>query len=102
MENKALLNIGDAERIAELAKLDFSALDVERICSDLNEMIFFASRLSELEKLEKKDFEGSFSLSSLREDKPSLGISREELLRSAESSCDGFISVPRVIGGESR
>lgn len=101
MEKRVALSVSDTERIAELARLRLSDAEKNRICSELGEMLLFASALQGVEGASGKDIGGTRTLSELRADEPSGGIAREVLLGSSADSVDGFIRVPRVVGEDS-
>ena len=95
---KRIFSPEEAEHIAELAKLGFSESELKKICADMSDIIAFASKLSELCTEGDSVETDSLSVDSLREDISSGGIPKDELISAAATSCDGFITVPRVIG----
>ncbi len=95
------LNKETVQRIAELAKLKFSAEEEDKILSDLNRMLEFVDKLNEL------DTEGVEPLiymtderNVLREDKLVERISHEEALKNAPQKDSDFIRVPKVLDKE--
>lgn len=98
------VTIAEVERIARLAKLSFSEAEKVQLTAEFNQMLAYVGKLNEL------DLEGVeptihplHSSAPLREDVVQPSLSREEALRNAPASHDGFFSVPRVIeGGKQR
>ncbi len=86
------------DKIAELAKLEFDASAKEEIKSDLNKMLAFIDKLSEL------DTENVVPLiymldeeQALREDEVKGHVSQQEALKNAPDKDSDYIKVPKVI-----
>jgi len=86
------------DKIAELAKLEFNAAAKEEIKSDLNKMLAFVDKLSELNTdnvapliymLEEETI--------LREDEVKGHVSQADALRNAPDKDTDYIKVPKVI-----
>ena len=99
MKDNKRFDIEAVLHIAQLARLDFSESELERICADMNEMIALADCLGEVgDRADGGVFKRELSYGALREDTVCEGIPRGVLLSSAQSVCDGFVVVPRVLG----
>ena len=86
------------DKIAELAKLEFDASAKEEIKSDLNKMLAFVDKLSEL------DTENVAPLiymldeePELREDEVRGHVPQKEALKNAPDKDSDYIKVPKVI-----
>lgn len=86
------------DRIAQLAKLEFSDSEKEGILKDMNKMLDFVEQLNEV------DTEGVEPLiymvqeeGGLREDVVKQDISQEEALKNAPDKDSDFIKVPKVL-----
>ncbi len=92
----------DIDRLARLSMLSFSEEEKAVISADIEEIVYFAERISEYSESTKLDilFFPHGEQDALRDDTPSVAPSREALLSAASSRCDGYISVPLVIGEE--
>lgn len=90
----------DLDQLAKLACLDISAEEREFLAKDMEAIVAFASRLPEVDELlfDKKEAK---DVKQLREDLCGGCLSREELLASAHTKREGYITVPRVWKEES-
>lgn len=86
------------ERIAELARLEFSAEEKASIREDLNRMLAFVDKLKEV------DTEGVEPLiymtageDELREDVVDNRLSQEEALKNAPDKDTDYFKVPKVL-----
>jgi aspartyl-tRNA(Asn)/glutamyl-tRNA(Gln) amidotransferase subunit C len=86
------------DKIAELAKLEFDASAKEEIKSDLNKMLAFLDKLSELDTenvapliymLEEEQ--------ELRDDEVKGHVTQQEALKNAPEKDSDYIKVPKVI-----
>lgn len=85
-------------KIAHLARLEFSEAEAERMMSDLTEIVNW------VEKLREVDTSGIEPLTSmsqevniLREDDPKPSLTREEALTRSPQQDGEFFRVPKVI-----
>ncbi len=92
------VDIKTVERIAELAKLEFTDQAKEKIQSDMNKMLDFVGKLNEL------DTENTEPLiymldepQRLRADKVTGQVSQQEALKNAPDKDTDYIKVPKVI-----
>ena len=93
-----LIDNHTVDKIAELAKLEFEASAKEEIKSDLNKMLAFVDKLSELNTdnvaplIYMLDEE-----QELREDEVSGHVTQQEALKNAPDKDSDYIKVPKVI-----
>lgn len=88
----------DFDRLADLAKLEFSETEKEALMKDLNETIFFCEKLNDL------NTEGVEPLiymtpdtNIVRKDEIKGMISKEEALKNAPAKDSDFFRVTKVI-----
>lgn len=93
------LTIADVERIATLAKLDFSASQKEQLAKHLEEIVNYVEKLNELDtrNVEPTSHVVAFE-NTLREDKMECWLTQNQSLENAHRQKDGYFSVPKVIG----
>ena len=88
----------DVERIANLAKLEFSDIEKEKFRAHLDQILNYVEKLNELDT---DDIEPTYyvqhSGETLREDKTTASMPREEALKNAPAQAHGFVRVPKVI-----
>jgi aspartyl-tRNA synthetase len=88
----------DAEHIARLAKLKLLPEKKQKLVEDMNAIIAFADKLSEINT---DDIEPTAHVvplvNVLRDDVPVSAPTREALLKNAPSKTDEYILVPRVV-----
>jgi aspartyl-tRNA(Asn)/glutamyl-tRNA(Gln) amidotransferase subunit C len=93
-----LIDNNTVDKIAELAKLEFDASAKEEIKSDLNKMLAFIDKLSELNTdnvsplIYMLDEE-----QELREDEVKGHVTQQEALKNAPDKDSDYIKVPKVI-----
>lgn len=92
------LNREMTQKLAELSKLEFNALELEAIQQDLEKMIGFVEKLNEIdtngiEPLTHICVEGS----PLREDLVMGSIDNATALHNAPATAGSFFTVPKVI-----
>lgn len=85
----------DLNQLATLACLDISEEERERLAKDMEAIIAFASRLPEVDEV-LFDGKDALEVTQLREDSSACCFSREDLLASAHTRREGYITVPRV------
>lgn len=86
------------DRLAELARLEFSADEKVQVVSDLGKMIRFVDKLNELDTTGVEPvLHMSSETNAMRDDVLAGSISREEALRNAPDKNDQFFRVPKVI-----
>ncbi|SIO52802.1 Asp-tRNA(Asn)/Glu-tRNA(Gln) amidotransferase subunit GatC [Chitinophaga niabensis] len=94
------MEVNDAliQQLATLARLEFNAGEREEIRHDLQRMITFVEKLSELDTANVKPMLFmTADTNILREDVVLPNISREEGLQNAPAHTAEYFSVPKVI-----
>ncbi len=85
-------------KIAHLARLRFDEKELPEIREDLQKMIGFVEKLSELDTTGVPPLiHMSREVNVFREDLPLTGMSREEALANAPGRKGDFFTVPKVI-----
>jgi len=86
------------DNLAELACLEFTALEKEEIKKDLERMIAFIDKLNELDTTGvDPQLHMSDEMDTLRDDVLEGSVSREEALKNAPLTDGVFFKVPKVI-----
>lgn len=90
------------DRLAELSRLNFSEEENEAIRTDLQKMLNFVDKLSEVdtEGIEPLVFMTD-EVNRYREDEVKVDISHEEALKNAPKRDSDYFKVPKVLGGSS-
>jgi len=83
----------EAQRIAELAHLEFDDAALERLAAEMTKILTYIDQLREVEG----STDMSVGATPLREDVVRPGIAREAVERNAPSWRDGLFVVPKVI-----
>jgi aspartyl-tRNA(Asn)/glutamyl-tRNA(Gln) amidotransferase subunit C len=86
------------DKLSGLARLEFDGEEKDRIRQDLQKIVGFVDKLSELdtEKVEPLIFM-SDSVNVLREDEVKQEISREDALRNAPKKDSDYFRVPKFL-----
>jgi aspartyl-tRNA(Asn)/glutamyl-tRNA(Gln) amidotransferase subunit C len=86
------------EKLAHLARLEFSNSEMDEMMNDLDKMLGFVDRISEL------DLKGVEPLiymnpevDKLREDKAEIRITKEDALKNAPNRDTDYFRFPRVL-----
>ncbi|KAA3650268.1 MAG: Asp-tRNA(Asn)/Glu-tRNA(Gln) amidotransferase subunit GatC [Bacteroidetes bacterium] len=86
------------DRIAELARLEFNEAEKEEITNDMNKMLDFVDKLSEVNTDGVEPLVYMLDESTpLRPDVVKQEISQKEALKNAPQKDSDFIKVPKVI-----
>ena len=86
------------EQLADLARLEFTQAEKTAIQGDLQRMITFVEKLSELDTTHVKPLlHMTADRNVYREDKVIQSITREEGLKNAPAANDQYFKVPKVI-----
>ena len=95
------IDLNTVERVAALAKLDFSDDEKIRIQKDLNKIVAYFDKLNEIdtEGIEPLVFMTE-EVNVFRKDVPSLEISREEALKNAPQKNSDYYKVPKFLDRE--
>ncbi len=94
------MEVNDAliDKLANLACLEFNAVEKEEIRQDLQRMVSFVEKLNELDVAKVEPvLQMSTEANVLREDVTELFDGREEAMKNAPLSDDFYFKVPKVI-----
>lgn len=95
------VNLPLVDKLANLAKLKFDAVEKEAIRADLSKILGFIEKLDELDTTGVKPLVYiSDAENVLRDDTVVQETSREQLLRNAPDQDDVYIKIPKVINKE--
>jgi aspartyl-tRNA(Asn)/glutamyl-tRNA(Gln) amidotransferase subunit C len=86
----------EARRIAELAHLEFDDAGLDRMASEMTEILSYIDQLRDIDTAEFA--ERDVTVTPLREDEPRPSTDRALVERNAPAWKDGFFVVPKVIG----
>ncbi|MFQ6113435.1 MAG: Asp-tRNA(Asn)/Glu-tRNA(Gln) amidotransferase subunit GatC [bacterium] len=93
------ITIQDVEKIAALAKLEFSSEEKQKLAKQLDQIVAYVEKLNELDTESVPPTSHVIDLKNvLREDKVEEWLTQEEALRNAPAKKHGYFSVPKVIG----
>ncbi|RLQ93748.1 Asp-tRNA(Asn)/Glu-tRNA(Gln) amidotransferase subunit GatC [Falsibacillus albus] len=88
----------EVKHVAHLARLEFSEQEVEKFTNQLDAIIGFAEQLNELDTSSVEPTSHVLDMKNvMREDKPTKGLPREEVLKNAPDHQDGQVRVPSVL-----
>jgi aspartyl-tRNA(Asn)/glutamyl-tRNA(Gln) amidotransferase subunit C len=88
----------DVEHVAELARLHFEPEEVERFIYQLNDILTYMDRLSELDTSQVPPTTHAMDLSNVfREDLVEESLEAERTLANAPRASRGSFQVPRII-----
>ncbi len=88
----------DVENVAKLARLRLSPQEKTAMSADMEAIVDFANRLSEIDTTDVDITAHVVPLSNVfREDKAEINFEREEMLKNAPTKANGCVSVPRVV-----
>lgn len=94
------IDIKTVDEVAHLARLEFSEEGKVEILNDMNRMLAFVDKLSEIDT---QNIEPLIYLTDeknvLRSDVPAQTISQKEALKNAPNKDSDYFKVPKVIGG---
>jgi aspartyl-tRNA(Asn)/glutamyl-tRNA(Gln) amidotransferase subunit C len=95
------IDLKTVERVAALAKLDFSDTEKTRIQEDLNKIVLYFDKLNEVDTdgIEPLVFI-SEEINVFRNDIPQLEITKEEALKNAPQKNSDYYKVPKVLERE--
>lgn len=87
-----------AKHVAELAKLSFSEDGLHQFTDQLGEIIDLVETLEEVDTTDiALTSNVNQEINVIREDEPRNGTNRDELMKNAPESENGFIKVPAII-----
>ena len=88
----------NVEKVANLAKLDFSDEEMDELQEEMNRIIAFADKLNTADTTGVDATAHIISIKNvLRDDETENNFTAEELLSAAAEKHNGYIVVPRVI-----
>lgn len=88
----------EVEKVAHLARLNLTEEEKEKMILDMAAIIEFADKISELDIGDVPPTDHIIPINNVfREDKVHPSMDRDELLRNAPSSENGYFSVPKVV-----
>jgi aspartyl-tRNA(Asn)/glutamyl-tRNA(Gln) amidotransferase subunit C len=94
------LNVQDVKRIAELARLELTADELELFTRQLGDILTYVEQIRALDTTGVPPTSSVLNRPVDRPDEPRPSLSRAELLRNAPDAAPeaGLFKVPRVIG----
>jgi aspartyl-tRNA(Asn)/glutamyl-tRNA(Gln) amidotransferase subunit C len=88
----------DVDHIASLARIKFDIIETARFADDLQDIITYFDKLSELETDNVGTDFGMTGISNVfRLDETKAGLSREDLLMNVPTHDDEFVIVPNTV-----
>lgn len=88
----------DVQYVADLARLQFSEEETERLKGDLNQILEYMETLNELDTSDVDPLEHVIDLEyRLRSDEAEEPVSHEDALKNAPDADSDYFRVPRVI-----
>ena len=92
------ISVDQVKHVAHLARLAITEEEAEKFTKQLDAIISFAEQLNELDTDNVEPTSHVLELKNvLREDIPSVGLPREEVLKNAPEHIEGQIKVPAII-----
>lgn len=86
------------EHVANLARLNISEAEKEKLTSEMENIISYVDKLNELDTSDVKPMEHVIPIQNvLREDRVTGSFDRDKLLKSAPSQEAGCYKVPKVV-----
>lgn len=93
------ITIQDVEKVARLAKLEFSAEEKQKFVQQLGQIVGYVEKLKELDTEDVEPTSQVIELeNALREDRAETWLTQDEALTNAPKQKQGYFSVPKVIG----
>ena len=94
------VTITDVEHIAELARLEFTQEEKEKLTHQMNQILAYVETLNEIDTSNVEPLSHVIELSNVfREDIVRSSYSRGEMLKNASHHTEEFFKVPTVLGG---
>jgi aspartyl-tRNA(Asn)/glutamyl-tRNA(Gln) amidotransferase subunit C len=92
------VTIKDVEYVAKLARLEFDDVQKEKFTHELNDILKYVEKLSEVDTDNVDISISSYPMyNALREDEEKLSLDRETILKNAPDREAGYFKVPKVI-----
>jgi aspartyl-tRNA(Asn)/glutamyl-tRNA(Gln) amidotransferase subunit C len=93
------ITIAEVDKVAALAKLQFSVKEKQRLANELAQIVGYMEKLNELDTEKVAPTSHVIDLKNVyREDKVESSLTQEEALKNAPAQRHGYFSVPKVIG----
>ena len=94
-----MVTIKEVERVAKLARLEFTPQEMEKLAGEMNEILQYMEKLNELDTENVEPLSQVIERSNVfRDDVVKPSYPREEMLKNAPAHNDEFFKVPKVIG----
>lgn len=98
MPEKGKVSREEVLKIAALAKLNLSQVEVERFTHQMNDILGYVEQLNELDTRDVEPLSHVLDLTNVvREDSEKTSLIREEALKNAPETDGEFFIVPEVI-----
>jgi len=92
------IKIEDVEKVASLAKVEFSFGEKQKLAKELDQIVAYVERLNELDTKAVEPTSHIIDLKNvLREDKAQNWLAQKHALANAPQKKQGYFSVPKVI-----
>lgn len=92
------VTIKDVEYVAQLARLEIREEDKERFTNELNNILKYVEKLSEVDTDNVDISIGAYPVfNALRDDEVMPSLDREEVLKNAPGKEEGYFKVPKMI-----
>jgi aspartyl-tRNA(Asn)/glutamyl-tRNA(Gln) amidotransferase subunit C len=92
------ITLEDVEYVADLARLELSADEKGQLVEQLGRILGYIEKLDELDTTGVEPTSHVLPIRNvMRADEARDGMSREEVLKQAPASHDGYFEVPRVV-----
>jgi aspartyl-tRNA(Asn)/glutamyl-tRNA(Gln) amidotransferase subunit C len=93
------VTIHDVEHIAQLAHLEFSPDEKQKLMQEMNQILEYMEQLNKLDTDSVEPLSHVIDLKNVfREDAAKPGLPAGDALKNAPSKTDEFFKVPKVIG----
>ena len=94
------VTVKDVEHVAELARLEFTAPEKEKLTHQLNKILDYMEKLNNLDTSAVEPLTHvNESTNIMRRDEIEPSLSPDEALKNAPAKTKTFFKVPKVIGG---
>lgn len=92
------LSLDEVKYVAQLARIEFSDEELEKFRTQLDAIIGYIEKMNELDTENVKPTSHVVDVNNvLREDEVGNSLPREEVLKNAPCSENGFFKVPKII-----
>lgn len=92
-----MLDINVLNNLAELSKLSFTQEELEKISSELDNIIKFLNVINDFNAQPGDNQNNAVAYSQLRQDKAQESFPREQILKNAKEHSDTYFKVPKVV-----